>query len=110
MIKGALKEIDNLRDEIAQLTNYDDPILLQKYNNLLIEYYVGIDFLGNKFSFGEEGVNLTFPWKDSLTGEKKATNKDLSLELNSVLYNLGAVINNMGTHTPIEGENIKIIS
>jgi len=105
-----LKELDALRDEIAQLTNYDDALLLQKYNIMLIDYFVGINFLGNKFSFAEDGVNIVFPWKDSLTGEKKASNKDLNLELNSVLYNLGAVINNMGTHTPIEGDNIKIIS
>lgn len=76
----------------------------------MIEYYVGIYFISTKFAFGDDGVNLTFPWKDSLTLEKKATNKDISLELNSILYNLGAVINNLGTHTPIEGENIAIIS
>ena len=58
----------------------------------------------------DDGIDLTWPWTDSLTGEKKFTNKDLSLELNSVLFNLGAVINNMGTHTPIEGDNIKTIS
>lgn len=77
---------------------------------MLIDYYVGISYLGGKFAFGDEGVNIMFPWKDSLTFEKKATNKDLTLELNSILYNLGAVINNWGTHTPIEGENIAIIS
>jgi hypothetical protein len=91
------------------LTNYDDPILLQKYNTMILDYYVGINFLSQKFAFGDQGVNITFTWKDSLTYEKKSSNS-LWFELNSILYNLGAVINNYGTHTPIEGDAIKTVS
>lgn len=111
-VQSAVKALHECRTEISQLTCYDDPILLQKYNKILIDYYVGMSFLSTKFKFGDdsESIDITWVWQDSLTGEKKFTNKDLSLELNSVLYNLGAVINNMGTHTPIEGENIKTIS
>jgi FMN phosphatase YigB (HAD superfamily) len=64
-VKPAIKELDQLRDEIAQLTNTDDPILLQKYNKILIDYFVGLNFLGDKFTFGDDGVNITFGWKDS---------------------------------------------
>ena len=76
---------------------------------MFIDYYVGISFLQNKFAFGDGGVNLQFTWKDSLTFEKKSSNS-LWFELNSILYNLGALINNFGTHTPIEGEAIAVVS
>lgn len=102
-------ELEELRNEIALLTTYDDPILLQKYNTMFIDYYVGISFLQQKFAFGDGGIDIVFTWKDSLTGEKKASNC-LWFELNSILYNLGAVINNFGTHTPIEGESIPVVS
>jgi len=52
---------------------------------------------------------INFAWKDSLTYEKKTSNS-LWFELNSIMYNLGALINNYGTHTPIEGESIKTVS
>lgn len=111
-VKHAVQELHDLRSEIAQLTCYDDPILLQKYNTMIVDYHKSLSFMADKFKFGEEegALNITWSWKDSLTGEKKFTARDLSLELNSILYNLGAVINNMGTHTPIEGDNIKIVS
>ena len=111
-VKSHVKEVHELREEIAGLTNYDDPILLQKMNKVLVDYYVALSFLNTKFRFGDEegSINITWSWKDSLTGEKKYSNKGISFELNSVLYNLGAVINNMGTHTPIETETIKQVS
>ena len=101
-----------MRQEIAQLNSYDDPILLQKMNKLLIEYLVGLQHLNTKFQFGdaEQSVNITWGWRDSLTGEQKYSNKGISFEYNSVLYNLGAIINNMGTHTPIEADTIKTVS
>ena len=45
-----------------------------------------------------------------MTKEKKASKNDLALELNSVLYNLAAVMNNAGVHTPLEGDAIKTVS
>jgi hypothetical protein len=42
--------------------------------------------------------------------KNKSSKTDLSLELNSVLYNLGAVMNNIGVHTPLEGDVIKSVS
>ncbi len=111
-VKASVKEIHDLREEIASLTCYDDPILLQKMNKVLLDYYVALSFLNQKFKFGDDegAVNITWPWKDSLTGEQKFSNKGIAFELNSVLYNLGAVINNMGTHTPIEADSIKFVS
>lgn len=108
-VKVSVKQLHDLREEIAKLTSYDDAILLQKYNEMLIEYYVGLKFLQEKFKFGDEkdAINLAFTWTDSNTQEKKRSPK-VALELNSILYNLGAVISN--TRTPIEGENIKIVS
>jgi hypothetical protein len=44
-VKPHIKEIDSLWDEIALMSNTDDPILLQKYNTMFIEYYVAINFL-----------------------------------------------------------------
>ena len=70
-VKGYIKEIHDIREEIVRLTSYDDPILLEKYNAMLIDYYVGMKFLGDKFKFSDDddGISIAFTWKDSLTGE-----------------------------------------
>lgn len=111
-IKSQIKELSEYRTEIANMKSQDDVLLLEKYEKMLISYYIGMSFISKKFTFGssDESVKLAFPWKDSLTLEKKSSKTDLALELNSVLYNLAAVMNNIGVHTPLEGDAIKSIS
>lgn len=111
-IKSQIKKLHDQRVEIAKMSTVDDVLLLENYEKMLINYYIGMSFLQKKFTFGstDDCVKLAFPWKDSLTKEKKSSKSDLALELNSILYNLGAVMNNIGVYTPLEGEAIKSIS
>jgi programmed cell death 6-interacting protein len=111
-IKSQMKELHEFRTEIANMKSQDDVLLLEKYERMLISYYIGMTFIAKKFTFGssDESVKLAFPWKDSLTKEKKSSKTDLALELNSVLYNLAAVLNNIGVHTPLEGDAVKSVS
>jgi programmed cell death 6-interacting protein len=111
-IKPQIKALNEQRLEIARMESVDDVLLLENYERMLVSYYIGMSFIQKKFTFGtgDDCVKLTFPWKDSQTKEKKSSKNDLSLELNSVLYNLAAVMNNIGTHTPLEGDAIKTIS
>lgn len=111
-VKAHIKTLHNLREEIAGLQSVDDSILLQKYQKMCLDYFKGMRFLQQKFKFNDEddGINLSWVWYDSLTGEKKHTVRDLDFELSSILYNLGAIINNYGTHTPIEGDAVKTVS
>lgn len=111
-IKPQIKKLSDMRTEIANMTSVDDVLLLENYEKMLISYYIGMSFIQKKFTFGskDDCVKLAFPWKDSLTKEKKSSKSDLALELNSVLYNLAAVLNNIGTHTPLEGDAVKTVS
>jgi len=111
-VKSHIQKLNEQRIEIAKMESVDDVLLLENYEKMLISYYIGMSFIQKKFTFGdkEDCVKLCFPWKDSLTKEKKSSKDNLSLELNSVLYNLAAVMNNIGVHTPLEGEAIKTIS
>jgi hypothetical protein len=111
-IKPQIKKLQEQRTEIAGMSSVDDVLLLENYEKMLISYYIGMSFIQKKFTFGskDDCVKLAFPWKDSQTAEKKSSKTDLSLELNSILYNLGAVMNNIGVHTPLEGDAVKTVS
>ena len=111
-IKGQIQELHDSRSEIAGMSSYDDVLLLEKYEKILISYYIGMSFIEKKFTFGSKNdtVKLAFPWKDSQTKEKKSSKTDLALELNSILYNLAAVMNNIGVYTPLEGDATKKVS
>lgn len=111
-IKSQIQKLHDQRSEIAKMSTVDDVLLLENYEKMLVKYYVGMSFIQKKFTFGsnDDCVKLAFPWKDSLTKEKKSSKTDLSLELNSILYNLAAVMNNIGVYTPLEGDAIKSIS
>lgn len=111
-VKSQIQNLNEQRIEIAKMDTLDDVLLLEKYEKMLLSYYIGMSFIQRKFTFGtsEDCVKLSFPWKDSQTKEKKSSKDNLSLELNSILYNLAAVMNNIGTHTPLEGEAIKNVS
>jgi len=111
-IKSQIEELNKQRSEIALMETYDDVLLMEKYEKILISYYIGMSFIEKKFSFGSKNdtVKLAFPWKDSQTKEKKSSKTDLQLELNSILYNLAAVMNNIGVFTPLEGDSIKTVS
>ena len=111
-VKSQIQKLNEQRIEIAKMESVDDVLLLENYEKMLISYYIGMSFIQKKFTFGagEDCVKLTFPWKDSQTKEKKISKDNLSLELNSVLYNLAAVMNNICVYTPIEGAAIKTVS
>lgn len=111
-IKDGLSEVQKNRNEVAQLATYDDCLLLDKYEKILIEYYKAANFLEKKFAFGDVDteVKLSMSWRDSRTNEVKTTNTTLQLEILSVLYNLAAVKNNSASHTPLTEDNIKNVS
>ncbi|CAI2387221.1 unnamed protein product [Moneuplotes crassus] len=111
-IKSQIQDLQDYRTEIADMDSLDDVLLMEKYEKILLDYYIGMRFLEKKFTFGskEDTVKLAFPWKDSQTNEKIKGKGSLQLELNSILYNLGAVMNNIGVYTPLEGDAIRDVS
>lgn len=85
----------------------------QTHKSLLIYYYTGLQYLDKKFVFkagDENAVDISFTWADSLSGQEYTSNEGLQLEMNSVLFNLAAVMNNLGATLPITMDSIKTIS
>jgi len=102
--------LDEARRELVALKHWEDP---HKYKKLLIFYYNGLRYLDSKFTFKHEdaeAVNIFFTWQDSYSGHEYVSTEGLELEMNSILYNLAAVMNNMASTSPITIDSIKYIS
>lgn len=85
----------------------------QMHKTLLIFYYTGLKYLESKFQFrlnDSDAVNIAFTWRDSMTGQEYTSTEGLELEMNSILFNLAAVMNNIGSTIPITADSIKTIS
>jgi hypothetical protein len=104
------KALDQARREISNLKHSEDAV---QYRKLLIFYFNGLRYLDSKFKFkyGDvDAVNLSFTWRDSCSGQEYISTDGLELEMNSILFNLGAVMNNIASTTPITIDNIKYVS
>lgn len=51
-VKPQIQKLNELRLEIAKMESYDDVLLLENYEKMLINYYIGMSFISKKFSFG----------------------------------------------------------
>ena len=83
------------------------------HKNLLIFYYNGLKYLDSHLKFSihdENAVNLSFVWRDSLTGKEYISEEGLELEMNSILYNLAVCMHNMASYLPVTKESVKTIS
>lgn len=102
--------LDDARRELVALKHSEDA---QMHKTLLIFYYTGLKYLNSKFQFklnDSDAVSIAFTWRDSLTGQEYTSSEGLELEMNSILFNLAAVMNNIGSTIPITADSIKTVS